>query len=206
MNIKQKFTKIDDVNHNLLSRFLEPYKENCQYLKKARFQYLEQSDSSDKSKNSSHNLWSIQADFSIPESCYIADTGHFNSVEFNICYNQLFYVKIAYLLDNKLLDVMKDWDLETYKRRQLSDFLIVKFSSTFKKPIDSSSFQGSLVINKSTARNNLIILKTSCTFYDKNGGWSEGDVTIAILNSHPEETIDEKESGDRIQESEYTTP
>ncbi|MEO1375818.1 MAG: FcoT family thioesterase, partial [Cyanobacteria bacterium J06635_10] len=51
-------------------------------------------------------------DFSIPESCYIDDTGHFNSVEFNICYNQLFYIIIAYLIKNQLLEVMKDWNLE----------------------------------------------------------------------------------------------
>ncbi|MEO1375819.1 MAG: FcoT family thioesterase [Cyanobacteria bacterium J06635_10] len=78
---------------------------------------------------------------------------------------------------------MKDWNLETYKCRQLSDFLIVKFSSTFKKPINSNNFQGVLSINKVSARGNLIMLKTSCAFYDDNDGWSEGDVTIAILNS-----------------------
>ncbi|BAY46055.1 hypothetical protein SAMD00079811_36620 [Scytonema sp. HK-05] len=190
MDINQKFTKIDDVNQNLLDVFLEPYKQDCKYLKKAQFQYAEPSNLLEQSKSDHQGLWFIKADFSIPESCYIADTGHFNSVEFNICYNQLFYIMIAYLLENKLLDVMKDWDLETYKRRQLSDFLIVKFSSTFKKPINSSNFQGTLSINKYSGRGDLIMIKTSCAFYDRNGGWSEGDVTIAILNRKPENTID----------------
>lgn len=192
MDINQKFAKVDDVSQDLLDRFLEPYKENCKYLKKAQVQYPETNHSL-KSKNDRQGLWFIKADFSIPDSCYIADTGHFNSVEFNICYNQIFYILIAYLVENKLLEVMKDWDLAIYKRRQLNDFLIVHFSSTFKKPIDSKSFQGTLSINKSSARSELIMLKTSCAFYDKNGGWSEGDVTIAILNRKTEPTLD----GDR---------
>ncbi|GAB1537958.1 fatty acyl CoA thioesterase FcoT [Scytonema sp. NUACC21] len=190
MDFHQRDTKIDEVNQNLLEIFLEPYKQDCKYLKKAQFQYLETNNLLDRSKSSHQNSWSIKADFSIPESCYIADTGHFNSVEFNICYNQLFYVMIAYLLEKKLLDVMKDWNLETYKRRQLSDFLIVKFSSIFKKPINSNNFQGILSINKYSARGDLIMLKTSCTFFDRNDGWSEGDVTIAILNRKQEKTID----------------
>jgi hypothetical protein len=189
MDINSKFTRVEDVSQDLLDVFLEPYKENCKYLHQAQFQYEEPSHFVNESKRETQDLWSIKANFSIPESCYIVDTGHFNSVEFNICYNQLFYIMVACLLKHKLLEVMKDWDLETYKRRQLSDFLIVKFSSTFKKPINSNNFQGTLSINKYSARRNLIMLKTSCTFSDKNGGWSEGDVTIAILNNESEKTI-----------------
>jgi len=183
MNINQKIIEVDEVSQDLLNVFLEPYKEDCKYLKKAQFQYLDYRNNLDKSKISNQELGSIKGDFSIPESCYIIDTGHFNSVEFNICYNQIFYVMIAYLLENKLLEVMKHWSLGMYKRRQLSDFLIVKFSSTFKKAINSNNFQGTLSINKYSSRSNLIILKTSCAFYDDNGGWSEGDVTIAILDN-----------------------
>ncbi len=90
---------------------------------------------------------------------------------------------------------MADWDLEIYKRRQLSNFLIVKFSSTFRKQINSNHFQGTLSINKSSERGNLIILKTSCAFYDRNDGWAEGDVTIAILKSEPDKNLyDSRES------------
>jgi hypothetical protein len=189
MNINQNFAKVDEVSQDLLDRFLEPYKENCKYLKKAQFQYPESSHLLEESKSEHQGLWLIKGDFSIPESCYIVDTGHFNSVEFNICYNQLFYIMIAYLVDKNLLAVMRDWDLEIYQNRQLRDFLIVKFFSTFKKPINSDNFQGTLSINKCSERKNLIMLKTSCAFYDKNSGWSEGDVTIAILNSKSEKTV-----------------
>jgi hypothetical protein len=190
MNINQNIIKVDDISQDLLNVFLEPYKEDCKYLKKAQFQYTDSRNLVDDSQITDQNLWLIKADFSIAESCYIADTGHFNSVEFNICYNQLFYIMIAYLLENKLLEVMKHWDLDIYKRRQLSDFLIVKFSSAFKKPINSNNFQGTLSINKYSSRRNLIILKTSCAFSDDNGGCSEGDITIAILDSKLEKHID----------------
>ena len=175
MKINQNSTQVCEVSQDLLKLFLEPYKEDCKYLKEAQF-YRENS------SQDSRKLGFIKGQFSIPNSCYIDDTGHFNSVEFNICYNQLFYVFIAHAIENQLLKVMNDWDLESYKYRQLSDFLIVKFSSAFKKPIDPRNFQGTLSINKCTARGNLIMMKTSCNFYDNNEGWAEGDITIAILN------------------------
>lgn len=195
MNITQNFVKVDEVNQDLLNYFLLPYKEDCKYLKKAQFQYPFPSNLTEKSKHNVGDLWFIKGDFSIPNSCYIDDTGHFNSVEFNICYNQLCYVLIAHIIENKLLEAMAGWSVEEYKRRQLSDFLIVKFSSSFKKPINSDNFQGTLSVKKVSVRGNLIIFKTSCAFYDDNGGWSEGDITIAILNHKNEKAIQtEKES------------
>lgn len=181
MNIDQTCSRVEEVSPALLEQFLAPYKENCRYLKRAEFQHPDRSAATAKSDAAGQELGLIKGDFAIPESCYIDDTGHFNSVEFNICYNQLFYVMIAYLVQNKLLKEMSDWDLDIYQRRQLSDFLIVKFSSTFKQPINSDAFKGTLSINKCSRRSNLILVKTSCAFYDPKG-WSEGDVTIAILN------------------------
>ncbi|AFZ26073.1 Protein of unknown function (DUF2662) [Cylindrospermum stagnale PCC 7417] len=182
MNSYQQNPKSDNVSQFLLDMFLEPYKENCKYLKKAQVQYSNVGIPK-KSQKVDEAEWIIKGEFSIPDSCYIADTGHFNAVEFNICYNQLCYILMAYLVDNKLLDAMKHWDLKTYKERQLSNCLIAKFSSTFKKQINARQFQGLLAINKSSFRGNLIILKTSCVFYDEYEGWAEGDVTIAILNN-----------------------
>ncbi|WYL98460.1 MAG: FcoT family thioesterase [Gloeotrichia echinulata CP02] len=182
MNSNQQSPKLNDVSQFLLDMFLEPYKDNCKYLKNAHIQDSKDGIPLHKWQNIDETEWIIKGDFSIPESCYIDDTGHFNAVEFNICYNQLCYILVAYLVENKLLDSMKYWDLKTYKQRQLSNCLIAKFSSKFKKQINARRFQGLLSINKSSSRGNLIILKTSCAFYDDNEGWAEGDVTIAILN------------------------
>ena len=46
-------------------------------------------------KGKDAGLISAKGRFSIPDSCYIDDTGHFNAVEFNICFNQLAYVPSA---------------------------------------------------------------------------------------------------------------
>jgi FcoT-like thioesterase domain len=188
MKSDRQFTREDDVRQELLASILEPYKDNCKYLKKAKFQYSEPKNLMRLSDKNNQSLWFITGEFSIPESCYIADTGHFNAVEYNICYNQLGYTMVAYLLENQLLKGMEDWNIATYKQRQLPDFLIVKFSNIFKRPIDSSFFQGTISINKYSARSQLIMLKTSCAFYDDNGGWSEGDATIAILTGNAKKT------------------
>ena len=134
MDTNRDFSRVETVDRLLLERFLSPYKPDCQYLKHAQFYYPP--DGLDKK-----SLGFIKGDFAIEESCYIDDTGHFNSVEINICYNKIFYVLIANMLQNHLLMKMSDWDLEIYKRRQLSDFLITRFSSTFRKPVDARAFQ-----------------------------------------------------------------
>ncbi|MEL6441869.1 MAG: FcoT family thioesterase [Cyanobacteria bacterium J06621_8] len=180
MKKEQEFIQVNDIDQDLLTRFIEPYKKHCKYLKKAQFQYP---------KSSDHGQWLIQGEFSIPDSCYIADTGHFNAVEFNICFNQLCYVLVAYLIQNNLAEAMADWDIETFKRRQLSHCFIAKFKSAFKKPIDAKNFQGTLGITKFVARGNLIMIKNSCSFYDHHGGWAEGEVTIAILNDESQEKV-----------------
>ena len=46
--------------------------------------------------------------FSIPESCYIDSTGHFNAVEFNICYNQLAYVLFAGCINAGVMGKVRD--------------------------------------------------------------------------------------------------
>jgi hypothetical protein len=43
----------------------------------------------------------------IPESCYIDDTGHFNAVEFNICFNQLAYVLFGKCVDAGILQKLR---------------------------------------------------------------------------------------------------
>jgi hypothetical protein len=185
MNIQSSTTEKSAIDQAFLDQVLLPYKADCRYLKQARILPLDQSELAERSRLHEPALWRIQGDFTIPASCYIDDTGHFNSVEFNICYNQLFYTLIAHLVQQNLIDVMRDWDFATFKRRQLSDFLITKFFSTFRRQINSDAFQGELSINKCSSRNQLILLKTTCAFYDRQG-FSEGEVAIAVLNKPSE--------------------
>ena len=108
MDINRSFSRAEEVSKDLMGIFLAPYKSDCQYLKRALFYYPPQELSGRdlgfiKGDLSGADFGFIKGDFKIPESCYIDDTGHFNSVEFNICYNQIFYILIAYLVQQQLL-------------------------------------------------------------------------------------------------------
>lgn len=163
-----------EVRDALLQRILIPYKDHCKYLKSARLLAV----AADQDE-----CVRIQGDFSIPESCYIASTGHFNSVEFNICYNQLVYVLLGHCIEQGLCPELGEFDLESYFRRQLPDILIVNFASTFKRPIHSPAFQAELVIRRFVRRGELMMIKTACWFYDGRGGRAEGEVTLAIVDT-----------------------
>lgn len=87
---------------DLLKEVLIPYKENCRYLQHASLEYLP-SDPTSSIQDERKILLLAKGRFSVSHSCYIADTGHFNAVEFNICYNQLAYYFIAACIQHQLL-------------------------------------------------------------------------------------------------------
>jgi hypothetical protein len=130
----------------------------------------------------------VSGEFVIEESCYIDDTGHFNAVEFNICYNQLAYYLIAKSVKEGLLPVLRDWSLEDFWRLQLPNILIIDFHSTFKREMRGRVFSGSLSftdvvrLDRSDWWNPLIVLRTSCRFWDGTGGNCRGEVKLAITN------------------------
>lgn len=126
-----------------------------------------------------------KCEFSIPESCYINDTGHFNSVEFNICYNQMMYYGIAKSVKHGFMDIFRDWELEDFWRKQLPNILIVNFQSIFKKPIQSKKFYGEIDFTrtrKRTLNQQMYIIDTQCRFFDEASGYSEGKVGLVVLN------------------------
>ncbi len=161
----------------LLSLVLRPYRaKNCQYLRTAVLELAQ------------NQLPTVTGDFEIGESCYIDDTGHFNAVEFNICYNQLIYYLIAKSVQEGLLPAMRGWTLDDFWRSQLPDVLITDFSSRFKRTMRGKRFFGSVSLvdvvrlDKSAWWNPMIVLHTSCRFWDEQRGLSVGKVTIAITN------------------------
>ncbi|ADO69491.1 FcoT family thioesterase [Stigmatella aurantiaca] len=170
----------------LLQQVLIPYKPHCRYLLRA---HLEHEGASTPEGRSRGNGAAAQGEFSIPESCYIDDTGHFNAVEFNICYNQLAYFLLASCAHHRL-EPLAAWSIEEYRRRQLSDFLIVQFSSSFRKQMKAAHFTGRVELRKVMGRGKSLFIKTYCRFEDGHGGLSEGEPLIAITAqaeapSHP---------------------
>ncbi|WP_329406118.1 FcoT family thioesterase [Streptomyces sp. NBC_00704] len=168
----------------LLHRVLTPYRaKRCEYLKTADVIV-------DGNPNDGGRL-AAECTFEIPESCYIDDTGHFNSVEFNICYNQMAYYLIAKSVQDALTEPFNQWGMDDFWHRQLGDILITDFSSSFRVPMRGRFFEGSMEIvdivawDANDIRDALVVVKTSCRYHDEHGGDSKGDVTAAITNPPP---------------------
>jgi hypothetical protein len=160
------------VDPQLLARVLTPYKPHCRYLRTAAVRYP-----------AARSTAAASGTFVIPESCYIASTGHFNAVEFNICYNQLTYCLLAKCIEDGALEVFDGWTLAEFSHRQLSDYLIARFFSAFHKPLTASTVQGEVEIAQVTVRRDATFMKTVCRFSDHGGGRAEGGATIVIVST-----------------------
>ncbi|MEV4467719.1 FcoT family thioesterase [Micromonospora echinofusca] len=157
----------------LLADVLRPYAgAKTQYLKSATV-------------TAANGLASAEGEFAIPYPCYIDDTGHLNSVEVNICFNQLYYYLVAKCVQDRAVPALSAWTMDDYWAKQLPDMLITHFSSKFRRPIDSSSFRGEVVFAEFSERNRskpVQIIDMPWRFWDDNGGIAEGEVRMALVN------------------------
>ncbi len=154
--------------------------------------YLEQAEVTLDTGHSAAAAMTAKGRFAIPSSCYIESTGHFNSVEFNICFNQLFYYMTAMAVKHQLLPEFAGWDLDLFFKKQLPDILIVKLSSRFKRPISASKFTGELSFNGLrlvSGRRGVLYLKTASDFYDDQNGACSGAVDLAIVDMPSEDRV-----------------
>jgi FcoT-like thioesterase domain len=154
---------------NFVDKILLPYKTNCRYLKNVEFEEGEKI--------------SAKGSFSVPSSFYIDSTGHLNAVEMNICYNQLCYYLLAKSIHLKLekISALSDWSLDTFWKHQLTNILIVKYSISFRGPIQPNEFQGMICLDKIFKHDNSVMLKTTFSFHDKNGGLASGTALAAVI-------------------------
>lgn len=161
----------------LLSGVMRPYvSKNCVYLKEAHVHVRDK------------DQVTADCSFEIPESCYIDDTGHFNSVEFNICYNQMAYYLVAKCVKERLISPFSEWSLEDFWTRQLGDILITDFRSAFRTQMRGRNFRGELELveviswEASDIRDPLVVVRSRCRYWDEYGGDSHGEVSVAITN------------------------
>ncbi len=168
-----------DTNHPVDPVFLQsvlvPYRDCCKYLQQAA---VEIGPTSDKPRS----LVAAIGEFGITESWYIADTGHFNAIEFNLCYNQLAYVLLGQCITAQLFEPLNHWTAAQFSQYQLSNFLIARFSSAFRRPMGARQFYGRVAVVAASRRRNLVMLKTEAEFWTDSGR-SEGEVTLAILDA-----------------------
>lgn len=181
------------VDRKILTDMLLPYKKHCRYLKYAASDCFGNTQTSNLLGDKSF-LLSGSGEFGIPESCYIDDTGHFNAVEFNICYNQLAYVLLAHWTVNNRIEPLKGVSFEKFRQNQLSNMLIADLSSSFKKAIQSEHFYGRFAVKKISVRSRVIFLKTHCEFYDGDEGTAEGNVLLAFIRMMEDASRERKEA------------
>lgn len=89
----------------------------------------------------------VDSDFSIKESCISNISTHFSSIDFNICYSQLFFYLLGEVIDNKLLNVLSNWDIDNFLKFQSTHFLTIKLSNNFYKVMNTENFKGTIKID-----------------------------------------------------------
>ena len=183
------------ISDAFVAEVLKPYRANAKYLKSAQITHFSDKTSTEKGAKDCAFVTGTGR-FAIPESCYIDDTGHFNAVEFNICYNQLAYVLFGKCLEvgmlQKLNSELKKLSDETvnglaismadYKRHQLPAMLIVSIEGVrFFKELKSGDFRGELSINRVAPVGGAYFFFTSITFSDAEGVKAKGSVVLAFV-------------------------
>jgi hypothetical protein len=168
------------------AEILKPYRQNATYLKSAE---IVQVNDKVAVAGTDQRLIVGKGRFAIPESCYIDDTGHFNAVEFNICYNQLAYVLFAGCIEAGVMHKVRAGEVQVlsiteFKRHQLPAMMIVSLESRYFKPLNSKDFTAELSINKISAVGSAWFFFTSIAFSDNGGVKAKGAVTLAFSPSY----------------------
>jgi hypothetical protein len=175
------------ISDDFAADILSPYRRNAVYLKSAEItQFSEKA--SIVAGSEDQRLVTGRGRFAIPESCYIDDTGHFNAVEFNICYNQLAYVLFAKCIEAGLMHRLRNHEFDVlslveFKKRQLPAMVIVSLESRYYKQLNSMDFTAELTINKMTPVGSAWFFFTSITFADHEGIKAKGSVVLAYSPS-----------------------
>jgi hypothetical protein len=161
-----------------LARVLIPYRDNCKYLKRISFEHLPVS--ADVSPDQSEASLVALGELSVPESCYIDSTGHFNAVEFQICANQLMYALGAECTRLRLLRAMASMDLEGYYERQLSNVLITNVTSAFRRVMNPRRFRGRLQLDRAYLMRDRVFWECTLVYSDDEGGLADGNIVVTM--------------------------
>lgn len=166
-------TQMRAYDEELAERVLRPYRPECRYLTSCETTV-------EGDPGSGARVVGV-AEFAIGESWYIADTGHFNSVEFNLCSNQLAYYLLAQAAQDGLLSPFSRWTMDEFWDRQLGNMLIADLKSSFRRPVESSSFRGEMTITKVVERRGIVVVHLGARFWDAAGGNCHGELRVAVV-------------------------
>jgi hypothetical protein len=170
-----KFESMDTapITEDVLSTVLECYSyKGCRYLIDAEY-------------GATHDSLLANGNFTIGDSAYIRNSGHFNAAEMVICFSQLMYCALAQGTANKDISAFHGWSIDDYYKIQLPGILIKSTSSVFRRPINPRQFSA-----RFQARDFRIIERTcrylqfqsTIKFWDKEGGAATSEYEIAVLD------------------------
>ena len=166
-----------DVSEAFVADILKPYRPNAKYLKSAQITQFRESMEGNAKRVP---LVTAKGRFSIPESCYIDDTGHFNAVEFNICYNQLAYVMFGKCFETGIVPKLRFLTLGEYRHHQLQSCFIASLESRFLKQLKGNDFRGELTLNRLSWAGGMLFCFTSIAYSDGEAVKAHGPVVLAF--------------------------
>lgn len=179
MSGKELATPLDPA---FLDLVLAPYLEGCRYVQSARVQPM----------LAEHpTKVSLEAECGVPYSCYIKDTGHFNAVEANIAFNQMFYLAAAHAAASHCLPELGKIGLERWVQRQLQDVLIRDYQFQFSAVIDARRFFGQITIELTRTTRKFFVFAATAVFTDAQAGRAEGQVKLVV---HRQDSVDSRDS------------
>jgi hypothetical protein len=175
-----------EISPSFIAEVLRPYRPHSRYLKEAVITHFR--DKASEGPAGNDGLIAAEGKFAIEESCYIDDTGHFNAVEFNICFNQLAYVMFGKCVAEGLMGRLRFERVEVptfseFKRHQLPKMVIVNIESRYYRQLDARSFTGTLRLERVSPVGGAWFFFTSMTFADREGVKAKGSVVLAFSPS-----------------------
>lgn len=165
----------------LLDRTLNCYLPSVRYLVGAEIEYAD--DGLPFATEVGDMVAIARGRFTTRTDWYIDDTGHFNAVEFNLCYNQLAYTLLAQSVASGIIPALSEQiPAIEFRERQLTDLLIRRYMVTFDHPMKADHFVGVVAIRRVIGRMGRLFLETHARMGPVDGPWcSTGEITLAVV-------------------------
>ena len=177
--LKQEDTELTyPISPEFIHNVLDVYDENCRYIHDMHYRYQMNRREDDLIP---HQL-QAEARFSIEKSSYIKDTGHFNAVEFILCFNQIAYVLLAKSIQTGLIKPLHNWKENTFYQRQLPDVLILSTSASFKRAINAKNFFGKVYWDSAHLKKGHLFMNWRIEYFDDALGKASGKFLCCIQN------------------------
>jgi len=171
------------VSQEYLDQTLDCYFPHVRYLRNASFECGEAGQPFDCELGTC--LAVARGDFVSQPAWYIRDTGHFNAIEFNICYNQLAFVMVGQCIELGALGPLSaQLPKHEFRARMLPDLVISRYAVSFERPMLKSEFFASMAITKVISKMGRLFLQTRCGVGPAQGEWcSRADVMLAVVRN-----------------------